>query len=78
MDAYQMLDKFSKGWVTVPEIIESLGELGAYPHKDDVYLFIRRYDKDGDGRFSTKELTDWMVEAGYLKNFKGLLQSHKN
>ena len=36
MDAYQMLDKFSKGWITAPEIIESLGELGAFPHKDDV------------------------------------------
>ena len=50
MDAYQVIDKFSKGWVTAPEIVDSLGELGAYPHKDDVYLFVRRYDKDGDGR----------------------------
>ena len=58
MDAYQMLDKFSKGWVTVPEIIESLGKLGAYPHKDDVYLFIRRYDKDGDGRILYSDFCD--------------------
>lgn len=58
MDAYQMLDKFSKGWVTVPEIIESLGELGSYPHKDDVYLFIRRYDKDGDGRILYSDFCD--------------------
>lgn len=58
MDAYQMLDKFSKGWVTAPEIIESLGELGAYPHKDDVYLFVRRYDKDGDGRILYSDFCD--------------------
>ena len=58
MDAYQMLDKFSKGWVTVPDIIESLGELGAYPHKDDVYLFVRRYDKDGDGRVLYSDFCD--------------------
>lgn len=58
MDAYQMIDKYSKGWVTAPEIIESLGELGAYPHKDDVYLFVRRYDKDGDGRILYSDFCD--------------------
>ena len=34
MDAYQMLDKFSKGWVTAPEIIEALEDLGSFPHRD--------------------------------------------
>jgi len=58
MDAYQMMDKFSKGWVTAPEIIESLGELGAFPHKDDVYLFVRRYDRDGDGRILFSDFCD--------------------
>lgn len=58
MDAYQMIDKHSKGWVTAPEIIESLGELGAYPHRDDVYLFVRRYDKDGDGRILYSDFCD--------------------
>lgn len=58
MDAYQMIDKHSKGWVTVPEIIESLGDLGAYPHKDDVFLFLRRYDKDGDGRMLYSDFCD--------------------
>ena len=50
MDAFNMLDKSSKGWVTAGEILEVLGEHGSYPHKDDVYLFLRRYDRDGDGR----------------------------
>ena len=53
-----MLDKFSKGWITSPEFIESLGELGAYPHKDDVALFVRRYDKDGDGRILYSDFCD--------------------
>ena len=58
MDAYQMLDKFSKGWVTAPEIIESLAELGMHPHKDDIFLFVRRYDKDGDGRILYSDFCD--------------------
>ena len=58
MDAYQMIDKYSKGWVTAPEIIEALSDLGSYPHKDDVFLFVRRYDKDGDGRILYSDFCD--------------------
>ena len=58
MDAFQMVDKHSKGWVTGPEIHESLNELGSYPHKDDVYLFVRRYDKDSDGRMLYSDFCD--------------------
>jgi len=50
MDAFQVIDKYSKGWVTGPEITEALADNGLYPHKDDVYLFVRRYDNDSDGR----------------------------
>lgn len=58
MDAYQMLDKFSKGWVTAPEIVEALGDLGMHPHRDDVFLFVRRFDKDGDGRILYSDFCD--------------------
>jgi len=63
MDAYQMLDKFSKGWVTAPEIVESLSELGSYNHRDDVYLFVRRYDKNGDGRILYSDFCDAFTPA---------------
>jgi hypothetical protein len=50
MDAFQVIDKHSKGWVTGPELMEALNEFGSYPHKEDAYLFVRRYDNDSDGR----------------------------
>mmetsp|Transcript_17469 Transcript_17469/g.23577 ORF Transcript_17469/g.23577 Transcript_17469/m.23577 type:complete len:191 (-) Transcript_17469:110-682(-) len=53
-----MIDKYSKGWVTAPEILEALSDLGSYPHKDDVFLFVRRYDKDGDGRILYSDFCD--------------------
>ncbi len=28
MDAFQMIDKGAKGWVTSPELVEALGDLG--------------------------------------------------
>ena len=66
MDAFQMLDKHSKGWVTGPEIHEALNELGIYPHKDDVYLFVRRYDKDSDGRILYSDFCDAFTPKDYL------------
>ena len=53
-----MVDKHSKGWVTGPEVHEALNELGAYPHKDEIYLVVRRYDKDSDGRLLYSDFCD--------------------
>jgi Ca2+-binding EF-hand superfamily protein len=50
MDAFQMLDKTGKGWISAYELSDVIKELGVYANHDDVYLFIRRYDKDNDGR----------------------------
>jgi Ca2+-binding EF-hand superfamily protein len=50
MDAFQIIDRHSKGWVTGPEIAEALADFGSFPHREDVYLFVRRYDADSDGR----------------------------
>ena len=58
MDAFQMVDKYSKGWITAPELVESLSELGSFPHKDDVFLFVRRYDRDCDGRLLYTDFCD--------------------
>ena len=53
-----MLDKSAKGWITGAELIESISELGAYANRDDVYLFVRRYDKDSDGRLLYSDFCD--------------------
>jgi Ca2+-binding EF-hand superfamily protein len=58
MDAFQMLDRGSKGWITAPELVDVLVELGLYAHRDDVYLFVRRYDKDSDGRLLYSDFCD--------------------
>lgn len=65
MDAFQMIDKGAKGWVTSPELVEALGDLGAYCHKDDVYLFVRRYDKDSDGRLLYSDFCDAFTPKAY-------------
>lgn len=44
MDGFQMIDLHSKGWVTAPQLQESLQQFGLFSHKDDIYTFVRRYD----------------------------------
>lgn len=53
-----MLDKTVKGWVTAPELVDALADLGTYAHRDNVYLFTRRYDKDSDGRLLYSDFCD--------------------
>jgi Ca2+-binding EF-hand superfamily protein len=50
MDAFQCVDKGAKGCVSGAELYENLGELGMYANRDNLYLFVRRYDNDSDGR----------------------------
>lgn len=58
LDAFNMLDKAGKGWITANEIMEVLGEHGSFPHKDEVYLFVRRFDRNGDNRLLYSEFCD--------------------
>jgi Ca2+-binding EF-hand superfamily protein len=60
-----MLDRGSKGWITSPELVDSLADLGMYAHKDNVYLFIRRYDKDSDGRLLYSDFCDAFTPKDY-------------
>ncbi len=65
MDAFQMIDQGAKGWVTSPELVDALNQLGQYSHKDDVYLFVRRYDKDSDGRLLYSDFCDAFTPKAY-------------
>ncbi len=49
MDAFNMLDYQGKGRLTAPELGEVLADLGHFFHKDHLYLFVRRFDRQNDG-----------------------------
>jgi len=50
MDAFQMIDSKSLGWVSAPQLLTFLVEHEQFVHKDDVYSFTRRFDRDNDSR----------------------------
>jgi Ca2+-binding EF-hand superfamily protein len=53
-----MADRLGKSFVTGPELQETLSQYGLFAHKQDVYLFVRRYDKDADGRLQFTDFCD--------------------
>lgn len=75
MDAFQMLDHNSKGRINSPELVESLGDNGLYAHKDNVYLFVRRYDKDSDGKLLYSDFCDAFTPKDYASS--SVLNSRK-
>lgn len=50
MDAFQMIDEKSLGWVSAPQLLWFIMDQGCYCHKDDVYNFTRRFDRDNDSK----------------------------
>ena len=58
MDVFQMIDVNGKGWVSGAELAEAITDLGVFVNRDDVYLFVRRYDKDSDGRLLYSDFCD--------------------
>ena len=53
-----MMDRDSKGWVTTEELIQNLHMMGVYALREDVSLFVKRYDRNQDGRLRYSEFCD--------------------
>lgn len=50
MDGFQMMDEKNLGWVAAPQVLQFLIINGVFAHKDDVYHFVRRFDRDMDSK----------------------------
>ena len=48
-DAFKLFDIYSKGSINSSELEEGLNTLGIYPSSKELYLLLRRFDKDFDG-----------------------------
>ena len=50
MDAFSMVDDKSLGWASATQLYKCLITNGVFVHKDDVYNFTRRFDRDNDSK----------------------------
>lgn len=54
-DAFNIFDTNHDGKLSAPEIREGLAAIGVFPTHDEVDLFFKRYDTDGDGTIGFRE-----------------------
>lgn len=58
IDGFRFFDSDGKSWVAASELKEGLQFLEVFANDDDLALFMKRYDKDGDGRLKYTEFCD--------------------
>lgn len=58
IDAFRIFDVEGKGWISVAEIKEGLSLFNLYASTEDIQLYMKRYDKDEDGRLRYSEFCD--------------------
>lgn len=58
IDAFRIFDTDGKGWITSNEIKEGLSVYNLFISPDDIELYLKRYDKDEDGKLRYSEFCD--------------------
>lgn len=58
IDAFRIFDTEGKGWITGQEIKEGLSLFNIFIQPEDISFFMKRYDKDEDGRLRYSEFCD--------------------
>lgn len=61
-----MVDANNNGFVTASEIVDSLASFGVYVSRDDVYLFVKRYDKNSDAKLRFSEFCEAFNPKDYI------------
>lgn len=60
-DAFDLLDRHLLGSLTSTELSDSLASNGIYAMSEDVFLFVKRYDRNHDGRLNYSEFQDALM-----------------
>ena len=60
-DAFDLLDRHLFGSLSATELGDSLASNGIYTVSEDVFLFVKRYDRNHDGRLNYSEFQDALM-----------------
>ena len=61
LSTFQIMDCKEKGMLSGYELEQALNKLELFPSKYELFLFIKRYDKDFDGKFSFSDYIESFV-----------------
>jgi len=71
-DAFRLFDKEGNGTISAGEIELGLNNLGLYPSKDQLYLLVRKFDRDSDTILSFCDMCEGFIpmQEEYIKLLK--------
>lgn len=76
-DAFDLLDRHAFSTLSATELSDSLAVNGVYTISEDVFLFIKRYDRNGDGRVNYAEFSDaFMPKSASISTSLQLRRAH--
>jgi Ca2+-binding EF-hand superfamily protein len=76
-DAFDLLDRHLLGSLTSAELGDSLASNGVYTNSEDVFLFVKRYDRNGDSRVNYQEFSDaFMPKSASHSTYLQLRRAH--
>ena len=68
-DAFRIFDMDSKGWITLADLKDGLNQIGIFPSHEELDLFVKRYDKNGDHRLRFSDFCDaFLTNDAYYAN----------
>lgn len=76
-DAFDLLDRHVFSSLSATELSDSLAINGVYTISEDVFLFVKRYDRNGDGRINYAEFSDaFMPKSASISTSLQLRRAH--
>jgi Ca2+-binding EF-hand superfamily protein len=76
-DAFDLLDRHMFASLSSTELSDSLAANGVYTISEDVFLFVKRYDRNSDGRLNYAEFSDaFMPKSASIATTLQLRRAH--
>lgn len=58
LDFFRIFDIEGRGSISSSELSEGMKKFGIYPNKEELYLLLRRFDRDNDGKLKFSDFTE--------------------
>jgi Ca2+-binding EF-hand superfamily protein len=66
LDAFRIFDRYDNGSVNLYDIEDTLRLLGVFGTREEQRLFLKKFDKNGDGRLRYSEFCDAFTPKDYV------------
>jgi len=75
LEFFRLFDVEQKGVISIVEVEDGMRLFGVYPNREELYLFVRKYDRDNDGKLRFNDLAEAFTPKA--EEYANILESRK-